>query len=191
MDGKDAGRKVLVLGGCRSGKSRQALEIARSKSLRNEKLKFIATCQPLDEEMQVRVAKHRLERGPEWETIEEPLDLPGALRREDGPETLLLVDCLTLWVNNLLLQALDEQSSSKGRGVEQNVLACFQDLESCIVQAQGRLIFVSNEVGAGIVPEHPLSRQFRDLVGLLNQQVARAVSQVIWMVAGLPVEVKP
>ena len=170
---------TFILGGCRSGKSRYALEAARK--LTAEQRIFIATAVAFDDEMRERVARHQAERGKEWTTVEAPLKLPEALKvhgRE--PEHVVLVDCLTFWINNLLLESAG--SSAAQMKIPQLVEA--------IEGARCPVILVSNEVGAGIVPENSLARSFRDIVGSMNQAVAACAAKVVWVVAGIPVPVK-
>ena len=167
-------RTCLVLGGARSGKSRHAQALAEARS---GELVFIATGQAFDEEMRDRIARHRADRGPRWRTVEAPTRLAEAIGAEAAPGRVLLVDCLTLWTSNLLLadEPLDPALSR---------------LEAAIRSATGALILVSNEVGWGIVPEHPLARRFRDLAGTVNQRVAAAADRVDLVVAGLPLRLK-
>jgi len=170
---------TFILGGCRSGKSRYALEAARK--LAAEQRIFIATAVPFDAEMRERVARHQVERGKEWDTVEAPLGLPEAIEAHGRqPEHVILVDCLTLWINNLLLESAE--SSAAQMKIPQLVEA--------IQRARCPVILVSNEVGAGIVPENSLARSFRDIVGSMNQAVAACAAKVIWVVAGIPVPIK-
>lgn len=169
---------TLVIGGCRSGKSRHAQRLAEETA--PERI-YVATCEPGDEEMRERIRQHQSARGAGWRTVEEPLDLPAAITAHAGPDRVLLVDCLTLWVSNLL-------TSPRSDG---EALAHIHRLVPALARARGPVILVSNEVGMGIVPAHPLSRQFRDLAGFLNQKVAEAGHRVIWTVAGIPVTIKP
>lgn len=168
---------VFVIGGCRSGKSRHALELAQQAQGRRY---FVATCIPADEEMTERVSNHQRERGEGWRTVEAPHDICGAIRSVQRDAAVILVDCLTLWVSNLLL-------AEKGFSF---VSSACRDLVETVSTAPCPVILVSNEVGAGIVPENKLARQFRDMTGHVNQQVAAAVDRVVWMVAGIPVPVK-
>ena len=169
---------TLVIGGARSGKSRFALQLAEEKASGDPF--FLATCIPCDEEMRERVLRHQRERGPHWKTLETPFRIADALSDLDRRAGVILVDCLTLWVSNLLFETPDEAE------VERNV----KELAHAIRQASCPVIFVSNEVGAGIVPENPMARRFRDVAGRVNQQVAAVCTRVFWMVAGLPVPVK-
>jgi adenosylcobinamide kinase / adenosylcobinamide-phosphate guanylyltransferase len=161
---------VLVGGGARSGKSRHALTLARQSGPR---LAFVATAQAGDAEMQDRIALHQAERGPEFTTFEEPLDVAGLLEREGARFDAIVVDCLTLWVSNVMFAAAAPRDFIPGAA------AC-----------PARVILVTNEVGCGIVPENALAREFRDRAGRLNQQAAEAAVEVYWMVFGIPMKVK-
>jgi adenosylcobinamide kinase/adenosylcobinamide-phosphate guanylyltransferase len=156
---------VLVGGGSRSGKSRWALDRARK---RGGRLVFIATAESLDEEMAGRIAKHRADRGEEFQTIEEPLELARAIRSVQGDA--IVVDCLTLWLSNVAGDVEDTISAAK--------------------EHAGEVIFVTNEVGCGIVPDNALAREFRDRAGFVNQRFAEAADEVYWMVFGQPLRVK-
>ena len=169
---------VFVLGGCRSGKSSYALEAAQKFS--GNKKVFIATCVPRDDEMQLRVARHQQERSRHWHTVEAPLHLSEAIVEAGGKASVLIVDCLTLWVNNLLMENYDSEQ----------ILDQVQSLTRAVSSVTCPVILVSNEVGTGIVPENKLARLYRDLVGSTNQAVAECVDQVIWTVAGIPVTIK-
>ena len=170
--------KILVLGGCRSGKSAHALQLAENMGPRRV---FVATCVPHDEEMQRRVERHQLERGDSWITHEVPLDLAGTIRKTGSSADVMLVDCLTLWLSNLLMENDDEDRIRKA----------IRDLAEAVGSAACGVILVSNEVGAGIVPENRLARHYRDLAGWTNQAMAAACDRVIWTVAGIPVTIKP
>lgn len=166
------------MGGCRSGKSRHALKTA--EGLPGDKRVFIATCIPHDEEMKSRVLKHQQERSRTWQTVESPVNLPQQIVGYSRQADVLLVDCLTLWISNLLLE----------NGNDKEILKHISDLIQALESADCPVVLVSNEVGTGIVPENMLSRRFRDLVGATNQLVAEHAESVIWMVAGIPVEIK-
>ena len=170
---------TFILGGCRSGKSRYALETARN--IPSDQRIFIATAVPFDEEMRARVTRHQAERGSDWTTVEAPLKLPEAIETHGRkPEHVVLVDCLTFWINNLLME------SAESAAARMKLPRLIESIES----AQCPLLLVSNEVGAGIVPENHLARIFRDAVGSMNQAVAACASSVFWVVAGIPVAVK-
>ena len=167
------GKTILVTGGARSGKS--AIAEAQALSLAPSAI-YIATAEARDAEMAARIAAHQARRGPCWVTHPEPLDLTGALNATDGRGPRL-VDCLTLWLTNLMLGGHDWQSAARTLVA---ALPCQVD----------PVIIVTNEVGGGIVPDNPLAREFRDAAGLLNQWVAKAADDVIFAVAGLPLKVK-
>lgn len=166
----------LITGGSRSGKSRYALTLAK-----NARAPFyIATGWAGDEEMTQRIEKHKQERGPHWTTIEERFELAEAvLSARKQRADFIIVDCLTLWVSNMLFDKKDEFEHK------------FQKLISTIPVIEAPLVFVSNEVGSGIVPGDPVSREFRDLAGFVNQRIAAAVKNVILTVAGIPLKIKP
>ncbi len=169
---------IFVIGGCRSGKSTYALQTA--ERIPGSRKIFIATCLPQDDEMAQRVARHQKERSQKWTTFEAPLHLPEAILQNSPNADIMLIDCLTLWVSNLLMETSDEKQ------IEEIVSHLIDTLE----KASCPIILVSNEVGTGIVPENQLARQFRDLTGWVNQAVARCAGQVVWMVAGIPVVIK-
>lgn len=171
-------KNILVIGGCRSGKSSHALKLADQFS--GSRRFFIATCVPYDDEMRDRVTRHQQERDNTWITIEEPFDLHSAILEHGTEADLILVDCLTLWTSNLLFK-VDRIDY---------VLENIQKLSAALQETESSVIMVSNEVGTGIVPENKLSRLFRDAAGFVNQRVAEAVDQVVWMVAGIPVKIK-
>ncbi len=171
-------KSVFVLGGCRSGKSSYALDTAQ-KFFLDPKV-FIATCIPRDDEMKIRVARHQQERSRHWRTVEAPIHLPQAIVTAGTEAGVLLVDCLTLWISNLLMENYDSD----------RVLNQIQSLTRALASAACPVILVSNEVGTGIVPENTLARLYRDLVGSTNQAVAESADQVVWVVAGIPVTIK-
>lgn len=176
-------RIVLVTGGCRSGKSHHALKI--TESFEGRRL-FIATCQIIDQEMEERVALHQKERKQSgWETVEEPLDLFSVLDSHRDYHTVV-VDCLTLWIGNLMhetkgVDRMLDESEIAGKAVEV--------INSCRGR-QGVVVFVTNEVGMGLVPDNPLGRRFRDLTGRCNQVFAEAADRVVCMISGMPLILK-
>lgn len=163
-----------MLGGARSGKSRFAERLALESGFEPV---YLATAEPLDEEMAVRIAEHRARRGTGWRTVEEPLDLVGALARECGPERAVLVDCLTLWLTNLMIGQRD-------------VAAEGARLIDALGGLRGALVLVSNEVGQGVVPENAMARAFVDHAGRLHQSLAARADAVVVLVAGLPQRLK-
>lgn len=161
---------TLVLGGARSGKSAYAERLVRALGGAPT---YIATAEAWDDEMRDRIGKHQADRGPGWRLVEAPLHLPDAVRATGGP---VLVDCLTLWLSNVML-------------AERDVEAATADLLAALGTAP-QVVLVSNEVGMGLVPDTPLGRRFRDAQGRLNQAVAAAVPQVVFVAAGLPLVLK-
>ncbi|NNG02107.1 MAG: bifunctional adenosylcobinamide kinase/adenosylcobinamide-phosphate guanylyltransferase [Desulfobacteraceae bacterium] len=168
----------LVVGGCKSGKSRHALTLADGIS--TAKKGFIATCVPRDEEMTARVRRHQAERDNTWDTLEIPTRLPETIAEKSGHYGIMLVDCITLWLTNLMLEDLSQD----------DILVRVDRLADALGRSKSPIILVSNEVGAGIVPENAMARQFRDTAGLANQRLAAACDTVFWMVAGIAVKIK-
>lgn len=172
-------RSVLIIGGAKSGKSTHAQALAESWPGRHV---YLATATAGDQEMARRIANHQAQRGELWSTVEEPLELAAALKQADGPDAVLLVDCLTLWLSNLMLMAELDDAAVEERCVE---------LAGLIPALAGRVILVANEVGMGIVPGEALARRYRDLAGSLNQRLGAVCQQVILVAAGLPLTLKP
>jgi len=171
------GLTTLITGGCRSGKSRQALVLA--KGISGYKV-FVATAEARDEEMKERIARHRKERGGEWETVEEPVDLVHTFQRLENQKGVVVLDCLTLWISNLMLRG----DSSE------NILNEAGRLEEQLKRMPCETVIITNEVGSGIVPENSLAREFRDLAGEINQRFAASCDRVIHMVAGIAMNLK-
>jgi adenosylcobinamide kinase/adenosylcobinamide-phosphate guanylyltransferase len=167
---------TLVLGGARSGKSALAERLAVESGLA---VTYIATAEALDEEMRERIARHQAERPAGWKTLEAPRALAAAMRGEAAPGRCLVIDCLTLWLTNLML---DEDASLLER--ERAALL------DCLPMLPGRIILVANEVGLGIVPDNALARRFRDEAGRLNQAIASLCDHVVFVAAGLPLTLK-
>jgi adenosylcobinamide kinase/adenosylcobinamide-phosphate guanylyltransferase len=168
--------KMLVLGGVRSGKSRYAAELARARA---GAVTVIATGEARDEEMAARIAAHRRRRDARWRVIEEPVRLAAALHAAGSADGLVIVDCLTLWLSNLLGENDEEAAQRETRA-----------LLAALPALSGDCILISNEVGFGIIPANALARRFGDEAGLLHQRIAPLCDRVILMVAGLPVTVK-
>lgn len=183
---------TLVLGGARSGKSAWAERVAARSG---RPVLYLATATVGDAEMADRVAAHRAARPPHWRAVEEPIDLPGIVQRVVTPGDLLLVDCLTLWVSNLILAHLgardpDDLPRSESTQIEAWVLGLADDLLAAIRNREAEAILVSNEVGLGLVPPYPLGRLYRDVLGRVNQRVAATADSVVLMVAGLPIDLQ-
>lgn len=169
---------VLVTGGSRSGKSRFAERLAEEYApLRG----YLATGEPGDTEMADRIDRHRARRGPEWQTVEEPLQVAEALLANDHRFSVILLDCVTMWLSNLLFQSDPDPKEALRR------VASFAD---SFQSFKTPLIIVTNEVGMGIVPEHPLARSFRDLAGEANEIIAAKADEVYVTISGLPLKLK-
>ncbi len=177
---------TLVLGGARSGKSAWAEALARRAETDGSVL-YIATAEVRDEEMNERVRRHQARRPESWQTSEAPLHAAAVIEHASPGVGVILVDCLTLFVSNWLLNL---QSELQGDALNDAVLARVDELVGAMVRTQAHVIVVSNEVGGGVVPPYPLGRAFRDIAGLANQRVASECTKVYWTVAGIPVDVK-
>jgi adenosylcobinamide kinase / adenosylcobinamide-phosphate guanylyltransferase len=182
---------TLVLGGARSGKSHYAQSLCNSSA----QVIYIATAATGDgaddPEMRERIARHCADRPAEWQTIEEHLDLSRAVR-EVPLEATLLIDCVTLWISNLMWKSREMTNAEQ----EKLILSEINELIETVrmraeKQTAGEVVIVSNEVGCGLVPEHPVARAFRDLQGFANQRLARASDNVVLVIAGLPLRLKP
>ncbi len=165
---------VLVIGGARSGKSVFAEGLAEASGLAKV---YVATGRAFDREMSERIDIHKERRASGWENVEDPFDLAGVLAKVSGPDKAVLVDCLTLWITNLMLE-------------EKDVLAESEAVLDILPELEGRVIFVSSEVGLGIVPDNYLARAFRDHAGRLHQQIAAIADEVYFVAAGLPLKMK-
>ncbi len=163
----------LILGGARSGKSAFAEKLAKSA---NRPRAYIATSQALDSEMEVKIAKHQQDRGPDWQTIEAPLDIEEALAQVSA-NSIVLIDCLTLWLSNQM-------------HVDADIDAEVTNLLTVLSASLNPVICVSNEVGMGLVPDTPLGRQFRDAQGRLNRKIAEQADLAVFVAAGLPLTLK-
>ena len=168
-------RKAFFIGGCRSGKSRLALEVA--EKIADDNRVFLATCVPRDDEMHDRVRRHQEERGDTWTAFEAPVKLPEAILEHSKTAKVVLADCLTLWISNLFMES-------------QDIEAGVNKLVEAYKKAECPVLIVSNEVGNGIVPENELARKYRDAVGFANQKIAACADEVYWMVAGIPSKIK-
>jgi len=166
---------ILVIGGARSGKSLYAENLANSS---DHELIYLATAEPRDIEMKKRIHAHQNRRGRRWKTIEEPIHLAAALRSNCKLNTFVLVDCLTLWLSNIMANT-------------SNIASEMKELIVTLQRLKGQVALVSNEVGLGIVPDNELARQFRDQAGLLNQSIASIADEVFLLAAGLPIKIKP
>jgi adenosylcobinamide kinase / adenosylcobinamide-phosphate guanylyltransferase len=174
MEPTSLARLTLVLGGARSGKSRYAEELVLASGLAPV---YVATAEALDDEMAARIAEHKRRRGDRWRTVEEPLELVGVVQRECGPRRAVLVDCLTLWLTNLMMK-------------ERPLGAEIEGFLGALPRLSGTLVLVSNEVGLGVVPTDAMARAFIDHAGRLHQRIAEQADVVVLMAAGLPLHLK-
>ncbi len=175
---------VFVIGGAKSGKSSFVLDKASGAA---GKKAFIATAEALDDEMKERIGRHKAERGEEWETCEAPLKVPDVLLDAAGKYGAVVLDCLTIWLSNILIGEVDTQENINKLV---DTLTGIKESPVCGSAGCSVLYIVSNEVGMGIVPENDLAREFRDLAGKLNQRVAEISDEVYLVVSGIPVKIK-
>lgn len=172
-----AERLYFITGGARSGKSSYAERLAEGKSGR---MAYLATAMALDAEMVERIEAHRIRRGSKWRTFEEPLAVAELLKKLSGCYDVVLLDCLTLWLSNIMAHSAGDNE----------VWLRVDDLVFALAEYKGTCIVVSNEVGLGIVPENPLARRFRDFAGVINQRIAQAADEVYFMASGIPMRLK-
>jgi adenosylcobinamide kinase/adenosylcobinamide-phosphate guanylyltransferase len=170
-------RLIFVTGGCRSGKSQFALDYA---SRHFQKKLYLATCEAFDEEMVKRIEQHQLRRGSDWQTVEEPIKIAEAIKQHGKDMEVILLDCVTLWLSNLLMREKDDRE----------IVNEVDEFIDTMKQAQSSCVIVSNEVGMGLVPVAALGRRFRDLSGMANQKMAQAAQTVVFMVSGIPILLK-
>ncbi|HDP70058.1 MAG TPA: bifunctional adenosylcobinamide kinase/adenosylcobinamide-phosphate guanylyltransferase [Actinobacteria bacterium] len=166
---------TLILGGVRAGKSDFAEKVAQV----GNRIVYIATAEVLDEEMRKRIENHKRRRSPDWETIESPDDLTESIRQIGSNVDVIIIDCLTVYISNLLAKFSEEE-----------ILKNVSEMLNVLNNFNGKTIFVSNEVGMGIVPDNKLARDYRDVLGRTNQMVAKAAKEVYLLVAGIPVKIK-
>jgi adenosylcobinamide kinase/adenosylcobinamide-phosphate guanylyltransferase len=173
---------TFILGGARSGKSSLAQELAAKLGKR---VLFVATCEPLDEEMNARIEVHKRSRPSTWKTLETPTDVAKAMRGKIGDAEVVIIDCLTLLVSNLMgTEDVDAET------LEKKVTAELEELVAFMRTTEAHFIIVSNEVGLGLVPPYPAGRVYRDALGMANQMLAKNADEVYLMVAGIPIELK-
>lgn len=169
---------MLILGGAKSGKSSFALNVCNS--LDRERI-FLATAQAFDQEMEERIRRHQAERGSGWRTIEEPINVAETIGSLDSEDTVILLDCLTLWLNNLYMEYGEDPEA-----IDETI----EKLARQLADIRGAVVVVSNEVGMGIVPDNQLSRTYRDTAGSMNQRIASLAGKVVAVIAGLPIVLK-
>ena len=180
------GELILILGGARSGKSAEAVRMARERG--SGKVLYVATAEPGDDEMQFRIEKHRAERPAGWHTLEAPYNVGQAIGRQPDGYATIIVDCITLLVSNLMVGRPDPYADAVQKSVVEEIAAIVQAAKA--MPSAGQMIIVSNEVGTGLAPLTPLGRAFRDLVGQANQTLATAADRAVLMVAGLALLLK-
>jgi adenosylcobinamide kinase / adenosylcobinamide-phosphate guanylyltransferase len=183
-----AKKVILLLGGARSGKSSYAESLAKNSG---EKVLFVATAEAGDEDMRLRIQKHRLSRPPEWRTLEAASDIGSRIADEIDDEKIVIIDCVTLLVSNILCRLDAQQLENVGDAdLERQVAAEIEKIQDCLRKTEASFIIVSNEVGLGLVPDNRLGRLYRDLLGRANQMLAQSSDEVFFMVAGIPLRVK-
>jgi adenosylcobinamide kinase/adenosylcobinamide-phosphate guanylyltransferase len=180
------GKLTLILGGARSGKSSFAQQVAQRHS---GTVIYLATAQALDGEMEDRIENHRLDRPKDWITLEAPREVVAALQKQGAAAGVVLLDCLTLLVTNLVMTAAPDEDHPDEQAAVQAVKDELAQLIPAISTSKADWIVVSNEVGLGLVPPYPLGRIYRDLLGRANQELAAVADEVFWMVAGIPVPI--
>jgi adenosylcobinamide kinase / adenosylcobinamide-phosphate guanylyltransferase len=179
---------TLILGGARSGKSHLAQDIATSA----KSVLFVATASAGDESMRLRIEKHQAERPAQWRTLEAGLHIGDRIDADYQNEEMILIDCITLLVSNILCQYSEEQFAALSEpDLEKQVIEEIQELIECMETLPASFIIVSNEVGLDIVPDNRLGRLYRDFLGRANQMLARHAEEVFFMIAGIPVRIKP
>ena len=181
---------TLILGGARSGKSAYAVELARRMDVPTT---YVATAEAIGAEMAQRIRQHQRDRPPSWRTLEEPLAIAERIASEVERESAVIVDCLTVWLSNVLHSETEEAADPTSGQVRRTRHRALDELESlCTIPIERgvRLIVVSNEVGSGLVPPYPLGRVYRDLLGEVNQFVARRADEVTMLVAGIPIDLR-
>jgi len=178
---------ILILGGARSGKSRFAQQLAEKFG---GKVLFVATGQPLDDEMASRIEEHRKKRPQNWRTLEIDIKVGQKLRERIADVDVVLLDCLTLLVSNVILNRVGNSEEASFAGAEKYVMAELENLIACMDKHESIFIVVSNEVGLGLVPDNKLGRVYRDLLGKANQLLAQHADEVYFMASGIPVKIK-
>jgi len=185
-------KSTLIIGGARSGKSHFAQELGLKSA---QPVLFVATAVAGDEEMRQRIEEHRKARPTAWSTLEVTTHIGNQIRQKIGKTQTVIIDCITLLVNNIFSQYCDAcdaaDESINAPLIEKEVMAEINELVDCINQVKARFIIVSNEVGLGLVPDNRIGRSYRDLLGRANQIVAQCVDEIYLMVAGIPVQIKP
>ena len=171
----DSEKIIFITGGARSGKS--SFAVAEASRINGRKA-YIATAEALDEEMRQRIENHKRQRGDEWDTYEEPIRIADVIKKTEGKYSVIVIDCLTLWLSNVMNSGLDIKAE----------IECL--ISSLLTPYSSLMYIVSNEVGMGIVPENEMARKFRDMAGILNQKIAEVSDRVYMVIAGIPIKIK-
>jgi adenosylcobinamide kinase/adenosylcobinamide-phosphate guanylyltransferase len=171
------GKVILITGACRSGKSTFALRLAERDYGRRM---YLATAEALDDEMRERIKEHRKKRGGAWRTVEEPVEIAKVLKECGDDADVIVLDCVTLWISNLMMKNLESD----------RILSLVDELLDVVTDISSDVVFVTNEVGWGIVPDNRLARDFRDSAGAVNQKIAHAADAVVLLVSGIPLTIK-
>ncbi len=180
-------RLIFIIGGCRSGKSAYALKLA--ESIKGKRV-YLATGEPLDDEMIKRIKKHKKGRGRNWITIEEPINIVDVIKKNKKCNIILL-DCLTLWISNMMCREARVKAATHPQGwVGSRVKKDIIEFITACKKTKASIIIVSNEVGLGIVPDNPLARNFRDIAGYANQSIAKKADEVYFVISGIPMRLK-
>jgi adenosylcobinamide kinase/adenosylcobinamide-phosphate guanylyltransferase len=180
-------KSVLLTGGARSGKSRLAQELGLKA---NGKVLFVATAEAGDDEMQARIEAHKKNRPANWKTLEARANLGNEIEKNIGDAQTVIIDCITLLTNNIFMDYVSAKGKFSESKVEGSLNAEIEGILACVSRFKAKFLIVTNEVGMGIVPEHPMSRLYRDLLGKVNQKLAKNADEVYLFVAGIPVRVK-
>jgi adenosylcobinamide kinase/adenosylcobinamide-phosphate guanylyltransferase len=181
------GKCILVTGGARSGKSQFVLEQATKTG---KPVLFVATAEAGDEEMQARIEEHKKNRPANWKTLEARANLGNEIEKNIGDAQTVIIDCVTLLTNNIFMDYVSAKGKISESKVEGSLNAEIDGILACVSRFKAKFLIVTNEVGMGIVPEHPMSRLYRDLLGKVNQKLAKSADEVYLFVAGIPVRVK-
>lgn len=181
------GKIVLVTGGVRSGKSRFAEDLTASFGL---PVVYIATATVMDSEMEMRVKIHQQRRPESWETVEEPIEVIKAIASKGSPDKVLMIDCLTLWITNLMFRQELPEDEEAFKKIEEEILDMVRRAAETARQINANMVIVSNESGLGLIPPDRLSRKYQEIVGRANETVAKAADEVYLVVSGIPVEIK-
>jgi adenosylcobinamide kinase/adenosylcobinamide-phosphate guanylyltransferase len=180
---------ILLLGGARSGKSRYAQEYAWRSG---EKVLFVATATAGDEDMRIRIEKHKKDRPAHWRTLEAPTDVGIQIEKNAGDVKLIVIDCITMLVNNIFSRYDEKEFETIADAVlERGVVSEIEQLQQCLKKVDASFLIVSNEVGLGLVPDNRMGRLYRDILGRANQMLAQTSDEVYLLVAGIPLKVKP